>query len=171
MPPSGADASVIVSSPIGPLGLESRGGAITRIRFHAGGPPTTLAIAPRVLADAARQLAEYFAGSRRQFSLPLSPEGTSFQRAVWQALQEIEYGDTLSYSDLARRIDRPAAVRAVGAANGRNPIPIVIPCHRVIGRDGRLVGFGGGLDVKKYLLGLERPSDQNLQSCGLLFTK
>ena len=108
-----------------------------------------------MLAEAARQLDAYFDRRLRQFDLPLAPRGTPFQLDVWRMLQTIPYGGTWSYADLARRIGRPAAIRAVGAANGRNPIPIVIPCHRVIGTNGRLVGFGGGLPVKQWLLQLE----------------
>jgi len=103
-----------------------------------------------------RQLAEYFAGARRDFALALAPDGTDFQRAVWQALTTIPYGETRSYRQIAEQIGHPHAVRAVGAANGANPIPIIIPCHRVIGADGSLIGFGGGLDAKRYLLDLER---------------
>ena len=108
-----------------------------------------------VLTETARQLDEYFARKRTRFDLPLAPEGTAFQRQVWQALLEIPFGQTMSYGELARRIGQPAAVRAVGAANGHNPIAIVIPCHRVIGSTGRLVGFGGGLETKRFLLALE----------------
>lgn len=109
-----------------------------------------------VLVQAARQLAEYFAGQRTEFSLPLDPAGTQFQRAVWNALLTIPYGETRSYGDIARQIGRPAAVRAVGAANGRNPLSIVAPCHRVVGADGTLTGFAGGLATKAFLLALER---------------
>ena len=101
------------------------------------------------------QLTEYFAGQRREFDLALAPSGTEFQRAVLDALLTIPFGETRSYADIAQQLDRPRAVRAVGAANGRNPIPIVIPCHRVIGADGSLTGFGGGLPTKQFLLELE----------------
>ena len=97
----------------------------------------------------------YFVGDRKAFDLPLAPRGTEFQRSVWDALLEIPYGQTTTYSAIAETISRPAAVRAVGAANGANPIPIIIPCHRVIGANGSLTGFGGGLDVKRTLLALE----------------
>ena len=103
-------------------------------------------------AETTRQLAAYFDGKTTTFDLPLKPEGTPFQMAVWEALQEIPYGETISYGELARRIGRPKASRAVGAANGANPLPIIIPCHRVIGSDKSLTGFGGVLDVKAYLL-------------------
>ena len=108
-----------------------------------------------LLDPLATQLDEYFAGARRDFDLPLAPEGTDFQRTVWHALARIPYGDTTSYAQLADTIGHPSAVRAVGAANGRNPIPIVQPCHRVIGADGALTGFGGGLPTKRFLLELE----------------
>lgn len=106
--------------------------------------------------DARRQLDEYFQGRRREFRLKLAPTGTRFQLDVLDALQEIPYGETRSYRDIAKRIGKPQAMRAVGAANGRNPLPIIIPCHRVIGADGSLTGFGGGLDTKRFLLDLER---------------
>ena len=109
-----------------------------------------------VFGAAKAQLAEYFAGERRSFSLPLAPKATPFQALVLQALQAIPYGETRSYGDVARSLGRPRAVRAVGGANARNPLPIVIPCHRVVGADGRLTGFGGGLPAKRYLLGLEQ---------------
>jgi methylated-DNA-[protein]-cysteine S-methyltransferase len=100
-------------------------------------------------------LLEYFAGQRRQFELPLAAAGTAFQRQVWDALAAIPWGELRSYADIARAIDRPTAVRAVGAANGRNPLPIVVPCHRVIGSNGSLTGFAGGLGIKRQLLKLE----------------
>ncbi len=108
--------------------------------------------APEPLAEARRQLLEYFDGRRRDFDLPLAPVGTPFQLDVWAALREIPFGCTWSYQQLARHLGKPAAMRAVGAANGRNPLPIIVPCHRVIGADGRLVGFGGGLPAKRLLL-------------------
>lgn len=111
---------------------------------------------PAALRTARQQLSEYFAGARRSFDLPLAPEGTAFQRRVWEELGRIAYGETISYGELARRIGRPTASRAVGAANGRNPLAIVVPCHRVIGADGTLTGYGGGLPIKKQLLALER---------------
>ncbi len=108
------------------------------------------------LDTAAQQLSEYFGGRRRAFDMPLAPEGTPFQQTVWKALRDIPYGETTSYGELARRIGNPKAVRAVGLANGSNPISIVIPCHRVIGSNGSLVGYGGGLPIKQALLALER---------------
>lgn len=103
-------------------------------------------------AEVREQLLQYFAGERREFDLPLRPVGSPFQLKVWNTLAEIPFGETWSYSDVARRIGDPTATRAVGAANGRNPLPIVLPCHRVIGKDGSLTGFGGGLPIKQYLL-------------------
>ncbi len=101
------------------------------------------------------QLREYFSGKRKTFDFPLAPKGTEFQLAVWNALLEIPYGDTVTYAELARRIGKPSAVRAVGAANGANPIPVIIPCHRVIGSNGTLTGYGGGIERKQWLLALE----------------
>lgn len=108
-----------------------------------------------VLVATRGQLDEYFAGKRRRFDLPLAPRGTPFQTQVWNTLATIPYGETISYAQLATRVGRPTAMRAVGAANGRNPLPIVLPCHRVIGADGSLTGFGGGLPTKAFLLRLE----------------
>jgi len=147
----------VIASPVGPLALAADGDALIEITFHAVEPAVdpNLPLTP-VLAEARRQLRAYFSGDLTTFSLPLAPHGTPFQLTVWSALRQIPYGETRSYRELAASIGQPAAVRAVGAANGRNPIPIVIPCHRVIGSDGRLVGFGGGLDVKRRLLDLEQ---------------
>jgi methylated-DNA-[protein]-cysteine S-methyltransferase len=108
------------------------------------------------LTEAAGQLSAYFAGRLRQFDVPVAPDGTEFQRKVWTELQRIPYGETISYGELAKRLGNPKAVRAVGLANGSNPISIVIPCHRVIGSNGSLVGYGGGLPIKQALLALER---------------
>jgi len=109
-----------------------------------------------VLDEAVSQLQEYFAGARREFDLPLDLDGTDFQREAWLALADVPYGETTTYGEQAQRIGRPGAFRAVGAANGRNPVPIVLPCHRIIGADGSLTGFGGGLDVKQQLLDHEQ---------------
>ncbi|HHX13605.1 MAG TPA: methylated-DNA--[protein]-cysteine S-methyltransferase [Clostridiales bacterium] len=109
-----------------------------------------------LLDRAESQLREYLAGRCKEFNLPLALEGTEFQKAVWQALMEIPYGETRSYAEVARAIGRPKACRAVGQANHRNPIPIIVPCHRVIGQNGSLVGFGGGLDLKRRLLDMEK---------------
>jgi len=146
-------------SPVGPLLLAGSRAGLNYVSFSSG--RHAVSIDPEWTEDRSlfdgviEQLSEYFAGERKTFSLTLIPEGTEFQRAVWSELQNIPYGETLSYKDLAERIGKPKAVRAVGAANGANPIPIIIPCHRVIGNDGSLTGFGGGLPVKKRLLELE----------------
>ena len=108
-----------------------------------------------VIGRTAAQLREYFEGTRRDFDLPLAPRGTEFQRSVWRTLEAIPYGETISYAQLAQRVGKPSAMRAVGAANGRNPLPLVLPCHRVIGSDGSLTGFGGGLPTKEFLLRME----------------
>ena len=115
------------------------------------------------LSDARRQIVEYFQGERQVFDLPLSPLGTPFQMKVWEALQRIPYGTTISYGELAHRIGQPTASRAVGAANGKNPISIIVPCHRVIGASGALTGFGGGIDRKRFLLDLEGQSHETPQ--------
>ena len=109
-----------------------------------------------LLEEAARQLQEYFAGCRREFSLPLAPRGTEFQRQVWHALEGIPYGETRTYGEIARAIGKPKACRAVGMANHRNPLSILVPCHRVVGADGSLTGYGGGLEAKQFLLELEK---------------
>ena len=146
----------VLDSPIGPLLLlGDEHGTLRGLRMAPFEPPAGTTRDDEALAVARTQLAEYFAGGRQAFDLPLELGGTPFQRAVWTALREIPYGETVTYGELARRLDRPAAVRAVGAANGRNPIAVVVPCHRVIGADGSLTGFGGGLDRKRALLELE----------------
>ena len=146
-------AFCIIPTPLGPLRICEEAGAICAIDFTTGDlcPPET----PLLMA-AARQLTAYFAGELRVFDLPLRLEGTAFQLQCWQALQTIPYGETISYGEQARRIGRPKAVRAVGGANHHNPISIVVPCHRVIGADGSLIGYGGGLDKKAWLLDHER---------------
>ena len=149
----------IMDSPVGPLRMVAAADGLRRICFENDRHPQAIDTAGHRdatrLAPVRRQLDEYFAGTRREFELPLRPRGTPFQLRVWRALCGIGYGETISYAELAARIGNPAARRAVGAANGRNPLPIVVPCHRVIGRDGSLVGFGGGLQVKRRLLDLE----------------
>ena len=148
-----------IDSPVGRLLLASTGEALTRVHFQAG--PRALRPAQEWCREAApfvhvqTQLTEYFRGARRTFELPLAPEGTPFQRRVWRALCAIPYGETLSYGELARRLGLVSGARAVGLANGANPLPIVVPCHRVIGADGTLTGFGGGLPIKRALLALE----------------
>lgn len=109
-----------------------------------------------LLKETAKQLEEYFAGKRKNFDLPLCPEGTVFQKKVWEALETIPYGETWSYKQVAEKVNSPKAYRAVGMANNKNPISILIPCHRVIGASGKLVGYGGGLEIKEYLLNLEQ---------------
>ena len=149
-----------MSSPVGPLLLAGDGSRIKIIHFRSGrrprAPERDWVEDSQPFAPAIMQLEQYFLGRRQTFDLPLAPEGTPFQRTVWQALTEIPYGETISYGELARRIGNPQASRAVGLANGANPLPIVVPCHRVIGADGSLTGFGGGLDIKRKLLALER---------------
>jgi methylated-DNA-[protein]-cysteine S-methyltransferase len=144
-----------VPSPIGKLLVISEDDRLREIRFGDGVPEPGWVEGGRTVDEATRQLVEYLAGGRTGFDLVLDPAGTAFQRRVWEELRRIPYGTTISYAELARRIGSPKAVRAVGAANGKNPLPIVIPCHRVIGKDGSLTGFGGGLDVKRWLLALE----------------
>ncbi len=149
-----------LETPIGTLLIAGDEEAVRRIEFPKNGKPAapqpSWRLSPRgPVGEAARQLREYFAGKRQRFDLPLAPEGTAFQRGVWRRLREIPYGQTISYGELAKRVGNPKASRAVGAANGQNPIPIVIPCHRVIGANGKLTGFGGGLPVKEALLRLE----------------
>ena len=145
-----------IDSPVGPLVLTSDGTALTGVLFDADVDPTWSTEPCAVLDQAAAQLGEYFAGERTEFDLPLEPAGTPFQRSTWLALREIPYAETINYGQLALRVGNPKASRAVGLANGRNPISIVVPCHRVIGADGSLTGYGGGLDRKRLLLDLER---------------
>lgn len=140
-----------IETPIGPLTLEADENAVTAIRFSAGGAQD----ASPLLDAAEAQLREYFAGARRTFDLPLAPHGTAFQQRVWAALRTIPYGETRTYGELAAAIDSPNASRAVGMANHRNPLPIIIPCHRVIGANGTLTGYAGGLEIKRRLLALE----------------
>jgi len=141
-----------LESPIGMLHLYARGDALVAVELPNRPQPSGVPGAHSVLAAAAAQLREYFAGARTRFELPLAPEGTSFQRRVWTQLLAIPYGTTCSYADVARAIGRPTACRAVGAANGKNPIAIIVPCHRVIGAGGALTGYGGGLPTKRWLL-------------------
>ena len=149
------DRVLVVDSPIGPLTLSAQGGALTAIDFGAADGRDSGGSIDPVLAEAARQLAGYFAGELREFDMRQCPSGTPFQLTVWEALRRIPYGETVTYGELARRIGRPTAVRAVGRANGQNPLPIVVPCHRVIGADGTLTGYAGGLDIKSALLAVE----------------
>lgn len=145
-----------LDSPIGTLRLVSTGTVMLRIEFEGQHHDDVgRERSDAVLATCVAQLDDYFALRRRRFELPLGAGGTTFQQSVWRALAEIPYGELRSYRDIAQSIGNPAAVRAVGAANGRNPLPIVVPCHRVIGSNGTLTGFAGGLETKKYLLHLE----------------
>jgi methylated-DNA-[protein]-cysteine S-methyltransferase len=147
-------------SPLGPLLLVADEAGLRQINFPKGGRPAP--VEPEWREDASsfieivRQLGAYFGGEIEGFDLPLAPEGTPFQQKVWKKLCGIPYGETISYGELARRIGNPNASRAVGLANGSNPIPIIIPCHRVIGSNGKLTGYGGGLPIKEKLLALEK---------------
>jgi methylated-DNA-[protein]-cysteine S-methyltransferase len=150
-----------MNSPVGPLLIAANADGLWLIEFeHPRHPESRKADWVQgnssLLREARRQLDAYFAGRLRDFDLPLATRGTAFQRRVWQALREVPYGATRSYADIARQLGNPNATRAVGAANGRNPVPIVVPCHRVVGADGSLTGFGGGIDTKRFLLQLER---------------
>lgn len=160
--------TVVIESPVGPLTLVATANGLHAVLFGAEAAEATSSavdpgtgagaadvMAATILAQAEAQLAEYFAGERERFELPLAPRGTPFQIAAWETLRGIPYGATITYGEQARRLGRPAAARAVGAANGRNPLSIVVPCHRVVGADGRLVGFGGGIATKRFLLDLE----------------
>jgi methylated-DNA-[protein]-cysteine S-methyltransferase len=158
-----ARTHLTIGSPIGPLTLVAAGSDLCGLYMDAHrhvpataafGGPGDPAAAP--FAAAAAQLTAYFAGELTSFDLPLQPAGTEFQRRVWRALCDIPYGQTVSYGGLAVALGAPSASRAVGLANGRNPISIVVPCHRVIGSDGSLTGYGGGIDRKRFLLDLER---------------
>lgn len=148
-----------IESPIGPLFLAGEERGLRYVSFAASRraqkPRRDWVADRKPFIETIRQLRQYFAGKLKEFDLPLLLEGTEFQVLVWKNLRKIPYGETLSYGELARRIGKADAVRAVGAANGANPIPIIVPCHRVIGSNGDLIGFGGGLPIKKKLLALE----------------
>jgi methylated-DNA-[protein]-cysteine S-methyltransferase len=149
-----------LDSPLGRLLLLGEDGVLTGVRFPGGRhrdavPPPDSREAPAALAEAREQLAAWFAGDRRDFDLPLRLDGTAFQRRVWAQLRTIPFGATTHYGAIAEALGEPGAARAVGAANGRNPIPVIVPCHRVIGADGALTGFGGGLERKRWLLAHE----------------
>ncbi len=159
----------VLDTPIGVLTLVASDAGLTHVLFDGQETadvgiqrPVPTAVDNPILAAAASELDEYFTGARRDFDLPLDLRGTEFQIEAWTALASIPYGETVSYARQAETIGRPGAFRAVGSANGRNPIPIILPCHRVIGSDGSLTGFGGGLDVKKHLLDHEH-AQQTLQ--------
>ncbi len=163
-----ARVHTIVDSPIGPLLLVAVDGKLTGLYMDAQRHrPDEAAFGERddaaaPFAEVTRQLEEYFAGERSDFDLPLRLEGTDFQRQVWAALREVPYGETWSYGQLAAHIGSPGASRAVGLANGRNPIAVVVPCHRVVGANGKLTGYGGGLERKRQLLDLERAGGDRL---------
>lgn len=152
-------AEYVCPSPVGPLLLREENGALTALRFlptlHRDAATLALPATP-LLRQASSELREYFEGRRKTFTVPLAPKGTPFQQQVWAALQTIPYGETRAYGQIAAQIGNPRACRAVGMANNRNPIAIMIPCHRVVGKDGALVGYAGGLDIKTYLLNLEK---------------
>lgn len=149
-------------SPIGRMLLVGMDGVLAELHFPQSTEhlqiPAEWQEDKTPFAETLLQLRQYFTGKRREFDLPIAPQGTPFQKRVWQELLKIPYGETASYGMIAQRIGNPKACRAVGMANRKNPIPIIIPCHRIIGKDGSLTGFGGGLPVKKHLLDLERQS-------------
>jgi len=150
-----AESFAVVESPLGPLLLGAEEGALTLLWMSSLPERPRGAVDARdraVLASTGEQLDAYFCGDLTDFDLPLAPRGTPFQQRVWEALVGIPFGETVSYGSLATRLGRPGAARAVGLANGSNPISIIIPCHRVIGSDGRLTGYGGGIDRKAWLL-------------------
>lgn len=157
---SAALAYSYLETPVGHLLVAGDGTCLHRIGFPAGrrasGPGEDWRRDDRLFSETFAQLRAYFAGELTRFDLPLYFAGTDFQNAVWSALRDIPFGVTVSYGELAGRIGRPGASRAVGAANGANPLPIVVPCHRVVGADGSLTGFGGGVEIKRYLLSHER---------------
>jgi methylated-DNA-[protein]-cysteine S-methyltransferase len=155
-----SEAYTTIASPLGELMLTAADGELTGLYMpaEAHDPPAGAVRDDGAFTTVRRQLEEYFAGERRMFDLLVSPAGTPFQQRVWAELQRIGYGETISYAELAARIGRPTAIRAAGAANGANPVSIIIPCHRVIGSDGSLTGYGGGIEAKRALLDLERPS-------------
>jgi methylated-DNA-[protein]-cysteine S-methyltransferase len=148
----------VYESPVGELTLVSNGDALVELNFENGRYPKPAQPVgdDKVLKQARRELDAYFAGKLKSFTVPVAPEGTEFQRKAWAALQKIPYGATRSYAQQAVAVGNPNAVRAVGSANGRNPVAIIIPCHRVIGSNGSLTGFGGGMECKKQLLDLEQ---------------
>ncbi len=171
--------SIVVDSPIGSLTLVASSRGLQQVQLPtdgadgpqagpasngdaAAGAGTQTAQADAILAEARRQLGEYFGGGRREFDLPLDLAGTEFQLRAWQALASVGFGETAAYGEQAERIGNPGAARAVGRANGANPVPIVLPCHRIVGADGSLTGYGGGLHVKQKLLAHER----SLESAG-----
>jgi len=156
-----------IDSPLGELFVQGDGDFVTGLYLplHKGwqGPDAAWRRSDAMFAAVAEQLVAYFAGERRQFDVPLRPSGTSFQQRVWQELVKIPFGETITYAQLAQRVGKPTASRAVGNANGRNPISIIVPCHRVIGADGKLTGYAGGVDKKEWLLAWERGGKRSEQ--------
>lgn len=148
--------ALLMDTPLGPLLVAEENGALCRVEFADTFPLEATAGETPLLKKAKSQLNEYFAGQRRQFDLPLAMPGTAFEQAVWRALGNIPYGQTRSYAQIAAEAGNPRAARAVGMANHKNPISIIVPCHRVIGANGKMVGYGGGLDKKEKLLALEK---------------
>lgn len=154
-------------SPLGELLVVAEDGVLVKVHFSPFAQPDGASSTDDpLLAQAVRELGEYFAGARREFEVPVGPPGTPFQRAVWAELRRVPYGETATYAELAQRLGAPGAVRAVGSANGRNPVGVLVPCHRVIGSDGNLRGYAGGVERKLALLALERggPSEDCLFS-------
>jgi methylated-DNA-[protein]-cysteine S-methyltransferase len=158
--PTATRTHTVMPSPIGPLTAVREGGALVGLHMELSRRPLVTALlgqrCDEGFADVVRQLVEYFAGQRTAFDLPLRPVGSAFELAVWEQLSRIPYGETRSYGSIARALGDPGAAQAVGTANSRNPLAIVVPCHRVIGADGSLVGYGGGLPRKRFLLDLEQ---------------
>jgi methylated-DNA-[protein]-cysteine S-methyltransferase len=162
----------VIASPLGEIRLVALDDALVGVYFPHHSKPAWPEVAVdaglSVLVQAAQELSEYFAGQRKLFSTPLAPQGTEFQRAVWQALLDIPYGEQRSYAQIAAAIGQPQACRAVGSANGRNPLSIFIPCHRAVGADGSLTGYAGGVSVKRWLLEHEQANQPGCGGSGLL---
>jgi len=160
----------IIDSPLGELTLVAHDGVLSGVYFpNHTRLPNAAAFGPRVntgFEPAIEQLGEYFAGKRTQFDVPIAPRGSTFQLQVWNLLRAIPYGETRSYGQLAKELGNPALAREVGGANARNPLSIIVPCHRVVGADGRLVGYAGGLERKQFLLDLEAPATRGQLSIG-----
>ena len=154
-------AHAVVASPVGPLTVVADEGVLVRLYLSPPGPQADLGIRDdTALAEVTGQLGEYLSGGREAFDLPLRPRGSGFELAVWEQLTRIPYGRTSTYGEVARAVGQPGGAQAVGLACGRNPLAIVVPCHRVVGADGSLVGFGGGLPRKRFLLDLEQRGDR-----------
>ena len=147
--------SITIESPIGRLTIQEEDGFLTNILFGESDRPSKNSIISPIIQKTINELEEYFMGRRKTFSIPLKPKGTEFQQKVWEALTKIPYKQTRSYKEIANAVNCPMGSRAVGNANNRNPLPIIIPCHRVIGANGLLVGYAGGLDIKQRLLKIE----------------